>query len=117
MSKNEPAGNSRGSIICTASNAGLYPFPLSPLYAATKAGVIGLVRSAGPMLKDKNIQINALAPAVLGEQRPMHASLSRWLLLLTNLHSDQHRSGQGDIQGHDRYAHVNTGEGRGSVYL
>ncbi|KAK3934385.1 hypothetical protein QBC46DRAFT_454232 [Diplogelasinospora grovesii] len=56
---------SRGSIICTASNAGIYPFATAPLYAATKAGVIGLVRSTARNLESVNIQINALAPAVL----------------------------------------------------
>lgn len=66
MSKNDKNGSSRGSIICTASNAGLYPFPVSPLYAASKSGVIGLVRSTAPILERHNIQINALAPAVLG---------------------------------------------------
>ncbi|KAI5921979.1 15-hydroxyprostaglandin dehydrogenase [Camillea tinctor] len=55
----------RGSIICTSSNAGLYPFPAAPLYAASKSGVIGLVRSLGPVFERVNIQINALAPAVL----------------------------------------------------
>ncbi|KAL2024736.1 hypothetical protein VTK56DRAFT_5557 [Thermocarpiscus australiensis] len=56
---------SRGSIICTASNAGLYPFPIAPLYAASKFGVIGLVRSTARVLEKAKIQINALAPAVL----------------------------------------------------
>ncbi|ROW06992.1 hypothetical protein VMCG_04065 [Cytospora schulzeri] len=65
MKKNTLTGPSRGSIICTASNAGLYPFPVSPLYGATKSGVIGLVRSTGPLLERHKIQINALAPAVL----------------------------------------------------
>ncbi|CAI4216042.1 unnamed protein product [Parascedosporium putredinis] len=54
-----------GSIIVTASNAGVYPFPIAPLYAAAKAGLINLVRSMGPALEKANIQINALAPAVL----------------------------------------------------
>lgn len=67
MSKNQLTGPSRGSIICTASNAGLYPFPVSPLYAAAKAGVIGLVRSTAPVLERHKIQINGLAPAVLGQ--------------------------------------------------
>lgn len=58
---------SRGSIICTASNAGLYPFPVSPLYAAAKSGVIALVRGTARILERRNIQINALAPAVLSE--------------------------------------------------
>ncbi|CAN8104404.1 unnamed protein product [Discula destructiva] len=65
MRKNELSVSSRGSIICTASNAGLYPFPVSPLYAATKAGVIGLVRSTAPVAQRNGIQINGLAPAVL----------------------------------------------------
>lgn len=66
MVKNAPTGTSRGSIICTASNAGLYPFPVSPLYAASKAGVIGLVRSTARCFESHQIQINGLAPAVLG---------------------------------------------------
>ncbi|POS75895.1 hypothetical protein DHEL01_v205708 [Diaporthe helianthi] len=65
MNKNPSTGPSRGSIICTASNAGLYPFPVSPLYAAAKAGVIALVRSTAPILERHKIQINGLAPAVL----------------------------------------------------
>jgi len=66
MNKNPSTGASRGSIICTASNAGIYPFPVSPLYAAAKAGVIGLVRSTAPIVERHKIQINGLAPAVLG---------------------------------------------------
>ncbi|KAK4113103.1 NAD(P)-binding protein [Canariomyces notabilis] len=58
-------GTSRGSIICTASNAGLYPFPIAPLYAASKFGVIGLVWSTAKVIERAGIQINALAPAVL----------------------------------------------------
>lgn len=70
MSKNQPSpsNGSRGAIICTASNAGIYPFPVAPLYAASKGGVIALVRSLGPALERSQIQINALAPAVLGMQ-------------------------------------------------
>lgn len=68
MGKSTPIEGSKthGSIICTASNAGLYPFPVAPLYASTKAGVIGLVRALARPLQKLNIQINALAPAVLG---------------------------------------------------
>lgn len=67
MDKNpRTEGLSRGSIICTASNAGLYPLPIAPLYAASKFGVVGLVRSTARVVEKANIQINALAPAVLG---------------------------------------------------
>ncbi|KAJ5632754.1 short chain dehydrogenase/reductase [Penicillium lividum] len=57
--------NGGGLICCTASNAGLYPFPMAPMYAATKHGVIGLVRSLARSLVPNGIRINALAPAVI----------------------------------------------------
>ncbi|KAJ5772314.1 hypothetical protein N7520_002843 [Penicillium odoratum] len=57
--------NGGGLICCTASNAGLYPFPIAPMYAATKHGVIGLVRSLARSLVPNGIRINALAPAVI----------------------------------------------------
>ncbi|ETN46465.1 uncharacterized protein HMPREF1541_00650 [Cyphellophora europaea CBS 101466] len=60
-----PDSNSRGSIVLTASNAGIYAFPVAPLYAACKAGLVNLTRSLGPALLPHQIQINALAPAVL----------------------------------------------------
>ncbi|OIW35680.1 NAD(P)-binding protein [Coniochaeta ligniaria NRRL 30616] len=63
--KTDTKDSSRGLIICTASNAGLYTFPVAPLYAASKFGVIGLVRALGKPLQRHGIQINALAPAVL----------------------------------------------------
>ncbi|RYP48887.1 hypothetical protein DL768_005311 [Monosporascus sp. mg162] len=43
----------------------LYPFPTSPLYAVSKFGIVGLVRSLARPLESAGIQINALAPAVL----------------------------------------------------
>ncbi|KAI1207629.1 NAD(P)-binding protein [Annulohypoxylon truncatum] len=63
--KPDPTTGSRGCIICTASNAGLYPFPVAPVYAASKSGIIGLVRSLDRVLEKVQIQINSLAPAVL----------------------------------------------------
>ncbi|KAI2470756.1 NAD(P)-binding protein [Annulohypoxylon bovei var. microspora] len=63
--KPDPMTGSRGCIICTASNAGLYPFPVAPVYAASKSGIIGLVRSLDRILEKIQIQINTLAPAVL----------------------------------------------------
>ncbi|KAK4222147.1 hypothetical protein QBC38DRAFT_539751 [Podospora fimiseda] len=62
MSKNQTPG---GHIICTASNAGLYPLPTAPLYAASKFAVVGLVRSTAQLIKSRGIRINGLAPAVL----------------------------------------------------
>jgi NAD(P)-dependent dehydrogenase (short-subunit alcohol dehydrogenase family) len=70
MLKNEVGSrlqSSRGSIVCTSSSAAIYPFPVSPLYSASKAGIIGLVRSMAVRLEERKIQINALAPGVLGK--------------------------------------------------
>ncbi|TFK53762.1 putative short chain dehydrogenase/reductase [Heliocybe sulcata] len=58
-------GGRGGSILCTASMAGIYPFSVCPVYAASKHGVVGLVRSLGPVLEKEGITINALAPAVI----------------------------------------------------
>ncbi|KAF7155620.1 hypothetical protein CNMCM5623_008162 [Aspergillus felis] len=85
MVKNPPRGSetglSKGSIICTASNAGIYPFPIAPLYAATKSGVIGLVRSLARSLEREQIQINALAPAVIETNIAPDSALFRSMIL------------------------------------
>ena len=52
-----------GSIVATASLAGLVGAPLDPVYAATKHAVIGFVRSVAPQLEARGIRINALCPA------------------------------------------------------
>ena len=52
-----------GSIVATASLAGLTGSPLDPVYALTKYAVVGFVRSVAPQLKTKGIRINALCPA------------------------------------------------------
>lgn len=65
-------GNSRGGIICTASNAALYAFPIAPVYSATKHAVIGLVRSLQRRLGQEGIRINAIAPAVIGMSSLSH---------------------------------------------
>lgn len=59
-----PALRARGGgrIVVTASLAGLAPVPLDPVYAATKAAAVHLVRSLGPVLAADGIAINALCP-------------------------------------------------------
>lgn len=98
MKRNELDGSSRGSVICTASNAGLYPFPVNPLYSASKAGVIGMVRSTAPVLDGHKIQINGLAPAVLGiidtapppdQQSPTCLCTISDLYIVTNIAPDK----------------------------
>jgi NAD(P)-dependent dehydrogenase (short-subunit alcohol dehydrogenase family) len=51
-----------GSIVATASLAGLTGTPMDPVYALTKHAVIGFVRSVAPELAMQGIRINALCP-------------------------------------------------------
>jgi NAD(P)-dependent dehydrogenase (short-subunit alcohol dehydrogenase family) len=51
-----------GSIVATASLAGLTAVPMDPLYSANKHAVVGLVRSLGPALAGEDIRINAVCP-------------------------------------------------------
>ena len=51
-----------GSIVCTASMAGLTSVPFDPVYSANKHAVVGLVRALGPALAPQNISINAFCP-------------------------------------------------------
>lgn len=51
-----------GSIVATASLAGLTGVPMDPVYALTKHAVVGFVRSVAPQLARRRIRINALCP-------------------------------------------------------
>jgi NAD(P)-dependent dehydrogenase (short-subunit alcohol dehydrogenase family) len=51
-----------GSIVATASLAGLTSMPFDPLYTATKHAVVGFVRAAAPALERRGIRLNALCP-------------------------------------------------------
>jgi NAD(P)-dependent dehydrogenase (short-subunit alcohol dehydrogenase family) len=51
-----------GSIVCTASLAGLTGMPFDPMYTATKHAVVGFVRGAADGLAARGIRINALCP-------------------------------------------------------
>jgi NAD(P)-dependent dehydrogenase (short-subunit alcohol dehydrogenase family) len=53
---------SGGSIVCTASLAGLTGMPFDPMYTATKHAVVGFVRGAAEGLQAHGIRINALCP-------------------------------------------------------
>jgi len=50
-----------GVILNTASLAGLYPQPLTPVYSAAKFGVVGLTRSFKGF--GEGIRVNAVAPS------------------------------------------------------
>jgi NAD(P)-dependent dehydrogenase (short-subunit alcohol dehydrogenase family) len=51
-----------GSIVATASLAGLTGMPGDPAYTATKHAVVGWVRAAAPALAARRIRLNALCP-------------------------------------------------------
>jgi NAD(P)-dependent dehydrogenase (short-subunit alcohol dehydrogenase family) len=51
-----------GSIVATASLAGLTSTPMDPIYALTKHAVVGFVRSVAVQLRTRGIRINALCP-------------------------------------------------------
>lgn len=58
-----------GSIVCMASVAGKYAFPLRSPYAASKAAVIALARSLSVELGAEGIRVNAIAPGVVAGDR------------------------------------------------
>ena len=51
-----------GSIVATASMAGLTGTPFDPVYGANKHAVVGLVRALGPALAPDLIRVNAFCP-------------------------------------------------------
>jgi NAD(P)-dependent dehydrogenase (short-subunit alcohol dehydrogenase family) len=63
----------RGSIICTASVAGLRSGAGCMPYSASKAGVISLVQTAANQLSGTGVRINAICPGLIetGMTRPI----------------------------------------------
>ena len=63
-----------GSIICTASVAGLRSGAGGAAYSASKAGVINLVQTAAQQLSGSGVRVNAICPGLVetGMTRPIY---------------------------------------------
>lgn len=57
------AGHGGGSIVATASVAGLVGYEPTPMYTATKSAVVGWVRAVATDLAGHGVRINAICPA------------------------------------------------------
>lgn len=54
-----------GVIVHTASIAGLIPYAVDPVYAATKAGVVNFTRSLTFLQEEANIRVNCVCPGLV----------------------------------------------------
>ena len=70
----EMAKSGKGSIIATASVAGLNSGAGGPAYSASKAGVINLVRVGAQQLSGSNVRVNAICPGLIetGMTKPVY---------------------------------------------
>ena len=63
------AARGGGAVVVTASLAGLIPIAFDPVYALTKHGVVGLVRSLAPTLAEQHITVNCVVPGTIATER------------------------------------------------
>jgi NAD(P)-dependent dehydrogenase (short-subunit alcohol dehydrogenase family) len=68
-----------GSIVATASLAGLMPMPADPIYTLTKHAVVGYVRAVAPHLAERGIRINAVCPGFV-DTPIVTSELREWIL-------------------------------------
>ena len=63
-----------GSIICTASVAGLRSGAGGAAYSASKAGVINLVQNGAQQLSGSGVRVNAICPGLIetGMTKPLY---------------------------------------------
>ena len=74
-----------GVIVNTASMGGLRPMPGSPVYAATKAGVVNFTRSLAYLHEEENIRVNAICPSFVDTPLIWRAGPERVAILTAQL--------------------------------
>ena len=65
-----------GSIVNTASNAGLLPRAHDPVYSISKLALVGLTKSLALCHSKDRIRVNAVCPGPVGETGMMNADLA-----------------------------------------
>ncbi|MGE3245027.1 MAG: SDR family NAD(P)-dependent oxidoreductase [Beijerinckiaceae bacterium] len=60
----------RGSIVLWSSGLGRSPQPGTAQYAATKGGVLGLMRTLALEVADKGVRVNAISPGIADTPMP-----------------------------------------------
>lgn len=66
-----------GSIVNTASNAGILPRAHDPVYSISKQSLVGLTRSLALCHSVDRIRVNAICPGPVGDTGMMNADLAR----------------------------------------
>lgn len=76
----------KGVIVNTASVSGLRPWPIDPVYSASKAGVVFFTRTLARQLKETGVRCNCVCPGLVNT--PMFDESTQALKL-----SDEQREG------------------------
>ena len=65
-----------GAVVCSASMAGVTGAPNMSAYSASKAAVIGMVKSAAKDLAPAGVRVNSVSPAFIGPGRMWEAQVA-----------------------------------------
>lgn len=68
-----------GAIVNSGSMVGLWPMPMSPVYAAAKDGVVNSTRSLGYLAAESGIRVNTICPELV--DTPMAAPMGEEVLI------------------------------------
>jgi NAD(P)-dependent dehydrogenase (short-subunit alcohol dehydrogenase family) len=83
------AGGRGGSVVCSASMAGVTGAPNMSAYSASKAAVIGMAKSAAKDLAPAAIRVNAISPAFIGPGKMWDAQVAAQAAADSPYYADQ----------------------------